>query len=343
MEGQSAPGHRRPLVIIPRQVADRFTAEIRGNPRVEVGGKYLGHIRGNGRYRTLAKRQEALRSGLTFEVTDYLEDGPDAERTGTFHRGDAEWQTQEFRRREQQDPELEQLGSWHSHHPNGLGTLSAGDIRGYKATVNDRGHNHDFFFVSLGVDQGGFATAKHYLFIRGDDEPHKLALDDIMIVDGESDRQASSEDEQRRVEMSGQRQSPVEESNQGVSRQLLLPEWSETERGRKVLAHEQECLRNRAFAGIRLSVTQGRLMASGSIRTDEGSARISLLYPSAPDRQDGLLKIATSGQLEIQATVPGELSQGLERAAAVVSEFLQFVDGIRPTGSRGIIRKLRGQ
>ena len=73
-----------------------------------------------------------------------------------FHRGDAQWQTQEFRRLEREDPALEQLGSWHSHHPNGLGRLSAGDINGYKATVNDRGHNHDFFFVSLGVDQRRF-------------------------------------------------------------------------------------------------------------------------------------------------------------------------------------------
>ena len=82
MERQSAAGRHRPLIIIPRRVADRFTAEIRANPRVEVGGKYLGHIHGKGRYRTLAKRQEALRSGLTFEVTVYLDDGPRAERSG---------------------------------------------------------------------------------------------------------------------------------------------------------------------------------------------------------------------------------------------------------------------
>ena len=137
------------------------------------------------------------------------------------------------------------------------------------------------------------------------------------------------------VEMSGQRQSPVDEGNHGIGRQLWLPEWSETSHGRKMLAHEQERLRDHAFTGIRLSVMQGRLVAKGSIGTDKGSAMISLLYPSTPDRQDGLLKIATTAQPEIQATVPGELSEGLEQAAAVVSEFLQFAHSIRRTGNLG--------
>ena len=419
-------GRRGPLVIVPRRVADRFTAEIRAHPHIEVGGKYVGFIRGASRYKSLVERKNAL-SGLVFHVTDYLDDGPNAERTGGFHRGDADWQTQEFRRLEQQNPDLEQLGSWHSHHPNGMGTLSSGDIHGYMATVNDRGHNHDFFFVSLGVDRSGFASARHYLFVREDSVFYELTVDNVRVAKDEPvrpagnagqqepaaaqpsnpapasdaaqhgtmhdgaaaqnhpaqvpektmtpdktapdktapdqtapDNQASGNQwehkpaeyrqaEYRAAEMSSSGTPEMRSSGPAGSheagRQLLLPGWSDTSRGRKMLAQEKDILRDHAFAGIRLSVVQGRLMAKGPMRSDKDSVTISLLYPSTPDSHDGLLKIATTTPPEIQVSIPGELSAGLLEAAALVNEFLRFTRAICQTDSFGrrVLKQFRGR
>jgi len=410
MDKQSATRRQGPLVIIPCQVADRFTAEIQAHPCIEVGGKYLGFIRGASRCQSLVERQNEL-SKLILEVTDYLDDGPNAERTGGFHMGDADWQTREFRKLEQQNPNLEQLGSWHSHHPNGMGTLSRGDIDGYMATVNDRGHNHDFFFVSLGVDRSGFTTARHYLFVRGDKHFYELSAGNVRVTKGKSDLQSGSAaqkglagsqlsgsasahdaaqpgarhddtaaqhyaapapganvvqvqrtntvapDQQapgsqwggKRGEMQSAGTSQTHSSgpadNRGAGRQLLLPEWNETPSGRELLAREKEILRDQAFAGIRLSVVQGRLMAKGSIMTDKDSATISLLYPSAPGGHDGLLKIATATQPQIELTVPGELSEGLEQAVVLVHKFLGLAHAICRTDSLGgrVLKQLRGK
>ena len=133
--------------------------------------------------------------------------------------------------------------------------------------------------------------------------------------------------------------------NRGAGRQLLLPEWSETPRGHQLLAREKDILRDHAFAGIRLSVVEGRLIAKGSIKADKDSVTISLLYPSVPGGYDGLLKIATAVQPQIELTVPGELSEGLEQVAALVHEFLRFARAIYPTDSFGgrVRRQFRGR
>ncbi len=377
MDLPSRAGRKGPLVIIPRRVADRFTAEIQANPRVEVGGKYLGFIRGQGRYRTLEERLNAV-SSLIFQVTDYLDDGPKAERAAGFHMGDVDWQVREFRKLERQFPELEPLGSWHSHHPNGMSTLSTGDIHGYMATVNHPDHTHDFFFVSLGVDRSGFATARHYLFIRDDNAFYELTVDNVRVVakdesiqqhgtmQGDTADQDSTAQEpdntvrgpdkqapdNKRVQTSETMQSSDRpemqpsgaEASDGVGRQLRLPGWSDTSHGRKMLGREQDCLRDRAYTGIRLVVKDGRLIAKGSITADKGSATISLLYPSTPGRHDGLLEIAATAQPEIRVQVPGELSAGLEQAAVVVNEFLEFVRSIRrPDSLVGrVMKQFRG-
>jgi len=56
--------------------------------------------------------------------------------------------------------------SWHSHHPNGLRHLSAGDLNSYYQDVNDPNFRLDFFLVSLALDYKGFERARHFLFQR---------------------------------------------------------------------------------------------------------------------------------------------------------------------------------
>lgn len=380
-------------MFVARHVAERFTQEIRFHPHVEVGGKYVGFIRGAARYGSLAERHDALPS-LVFEIVDYLEDGPRADRTPTFHRGDAAWQTAQFRALEARYPEIEQLGSWHSHHSNGLDGLSAGDVRGYTETVNDPGHNHDFFLASLGVDRAGFTTARHYLFIRQDPVFYKIRAEDIKIREiialtaaasdardgagrdtpppGENTDPAARElvpesppEEGRAAPhppgahaASGSRpHSPdgPHEPRQGpavndefadsgdapprggsasgtggysIGQSLHVPGWSDTPEGRKALAGENR-LRDSVFPRLRLSVGRERLFAKGPIDTSVGRVSVSLLYPSAAGRHDGLLKFTTVDEPRIESTVPGLLATGLDGVKATLPEFVRFVQGVR--------------
>ena len=44
------------------------------------------------------------------------------------------------------------LGSWHTHHCNGLTELSPGDIKSYKETLNSRDYDLNYFFALLVTD-----------------------------------------------------------------------------------------------------------------------------------------------------------------------------------------------
>ena len=357
-----------PRVIIPLAVAERFTREIRAHPRVEVGGKYVGFVRGAARYETLDERRLALRE-LTFEVTDYLDDGPEAYRTPSFHRGDARWQTAEFRKLEARQPDIEQLGSWHSHHPNGLAMLSLGDIRGYQETVNHPGHNHDFFFVSLGVDLDGFPTARHYIFIRGSRDYYPLPRTSIEVVahppnppvddsgttdrpgtpeaeeaetlgqTGEGDHQPPAADSQpesarpwpaRGTAQPANDRGPAADRHDSDGELRSVPGWSESSAGRKAIRAEYKLLRKPEFAHLRLSIAQGRLLARGWVDTSVGRVSVSLLYPSTADREDGLLKLATIDQPVISATISGALACGLKGLRTSLKQFAGDVARRRP-------------
>jgi len=350
---------RFPHILIAPSVADRFTEEIQKNPHIEVGGKYLGFIHGRARYDKLSDRINAL-GDLTIEIKYHLDDGPKAQRTPTFHRGDAKWQTEVFRKLERKYPDIEQLGSWHSHHPNGLNRLSNGDIRGYGETVNDPGHNHDFFFVSLGVDSRGFSTARHYLFIRGDTRYYTVPADLIQLKrkDAESPSsatQAANEVPHRQAkdEHAGQAPSPEKSASSASSatgaetgsqehsatgldeRTVNVPGWSDTADGRKILARETELVRQGVFMGMKMSIHDGRLIVRGEVDTNEGRVFVSLLYPSMAGRVDGLLKLKTLDKEAIEVTLPGSLSPGLEQTEAALADFLHFVHEVRRRSSTG--------
>jgi hypothetical protein len=75
--------------------------------------------------------------------------GPNAQRTPTSFIQDGDWQEQEFRRIERKIVNIEHLGNWHTHHVNGLQTLSQGDADTYRRIVNSPNHNTDFFYALL--------------------------------------------------------------------------------------------------------------------------------------------------------------------------------------------------
>jgi hypothetical protein len=354
-EQTHAPGPGHPTVIVPMTVAERFTREIHSHPKVEVGGKYLGFVRGEARCATTEERLLAL-SRLTFEITDYLDDGPKAERTPSYHRGDARWQTAEFRKHEARDPDIEQLGSWHSHHPNGLRTLSSGDIRGYQETVDDPGHNHDFFFVSLGVDLDGFATAKHYVFVRGSWQFFEVPPSSIRVVRtvsetaakppaakgeaaGSAGANADVEELSSQNKDTGQQQNsahvppiPKERGKKekhapaGQSYQRLeISGWSDTADGRRALTDENRLLDRPEFEHVQLSAGRGRLLARGWFETKVGRVSVSLVYPTRPWGEDGLLKLVTLDGPIVDVALQGRDATGLDGVRKSLKYFVDYV------------------
>ena len=140
----------------------------------ETGGRLLGTYRHeDGRFE--------------IEVTDVLDAGPQAQRSPTFFLQDGEYQERRFREIEAQQPNIEHLGNWHTHHVNGLRTLSGGDRDTYFRTVNHDKHNTDFFYALLVVSRNRRGdpryTVKHFLFRRGDSNIYEIPAHDVHIVD----------------------------------------------------------------------------------------------------------------------------------------------------------------
>ncbi|WP_290054346.1 hypothetical protein [Amycolatopsis solani] len=358
--------HALPQVLVPQDVAEKFDAEIVAHPKIEVGGKWVGFIVGLSKYDRLEERLAGL-ADLKFVVFDFIEDGPEAKRTATYHIGDRRWQESCFRRLEERYPEIENLGSWHSHHPNRSVDLSDGDIRGYQQTVDSPGHNHDYFFASLAVNISGFSTARHYLFVRGGDRYFELPRDhvhvvaraepEIMIarlrndakekkpeaVTGGSDGSMPAEEApgvtSERTPAHDVENRRAEAGKDGGSEQrasLGIAGWTESPKGREALIREQDRIRRPEFASIRLVVVRNRLVARGLVETTTGPVTVSFLYPTGAGLADGLLKLGTTVSPVVEVTLPGDLVRDFADVKTELGKFIEYVT--RGTGRSKLLR-----
>jgi hypothetical protein len=139
----------------------------------ETGGRLLGTCRdGDGH--------------TEVEVKTVLEPGPNAQRSATHFFQDGKHQERLFRAIEASHPEIEHLGNWHTHHVNGLTTLSGGDKATYFSTVNHEKHNIDFFYALLVVskNRGGNPryAIKHFIFRRNDRTIYEIPPDEVRVV-----------------------------------------------------------------------------------------------------------------------------------------------------------------
>ncbi len=140
----------------------------------ETGGRLIGNYKKNG-------------NKYTIEVSGIIEPGPKATRTATSFFQDGEYQEKIFRSVEEKHPDVEHLGSWHTHHVNGLDTLSSGDRATYQRIVNHHMHNTDFFYALLVVEKktGGQQryTIKHYFLRRKDSAIYEIPDSQVHIID----------------------------------------------------------------------------------------------------------------------------------------------------------------
>lgn len=140
----------------------------------ETGGRLIGT------YRTTEELYEVNVHGV-------IGPGPAARRSATSFFQDGDHQESVFRRIEEKHPEVEHLGNWHTHHCNGLATLSQGDHATYHRIVNHEKHNTDFFYALLVVrkNHGGdprFET-KHYFFRRNNQHVDEISARNVKVAD----------------------------------------------------------------------------------------------------------------------------------------------------------------
>lgn len=167
---------KRPKVkiSIARGVLDAIFDECDQFDVDETGGRIIGTYRRKGTH-------------YDIEVLGVIGPGPNARRTRTSFFQDGEYQESVFRSVEKQHPEIEHLGNWHTHHVNGLSSLSSGDETTYRTIVNHHKHNTDFFYALLVVQKAPGRDerykVKHYFLRRDDDVVYEIPEWQVRIAD----------------------------------------------------------------------------------------------------------------------------------------------------------------
>ena len=159
---------------IRRRVLDEICDECDRFAVDETGGRIIGTYQKNSK-------------GFEVQVLDVIGAGPNAKRSPTTFFQDGEYQEKVFRAMEAKQPDIEHLGNWHTHHVNGLRTLSSGDKATYRRIVNHDRHNTDFFYALLVVektsDRNRRYEMKHYVLLRGGDSIYEISDRDIEVVE----------------------------------------------------------------------------------------------------------------------------------------------------------------
>jgi len=140
----------------------------------ETGGRLIGTYEKKG-------------AQYDIRVMGVLGPGPNAKRSPTSFFQDGEYQEKIFRAIENKHPHIEHLGNWHTHHVNGLQTLSSGDKTTYRKTVDHDKHNTDFFYALLVVrktpGRDRRYEVKHYFFRQNDETIYEIPNDQVEVVD----------------------------------------------------------------------------------------------------------------------------------------------------------------
>ena len=161
-------------VIIYSGVLESIFSECDKFDTHETGGALLGTYQGS-----------AMLGTLSIIVSGVIDAGPKARRTATSFFKDGEYQEKVFRQVERLHPEIEHLGNWHTHHVNGLQTLSVGDVETYHKNVNSENHNTDFWYALLVTKRlrMGRYGVKHFMLFRGDSAEYELLPGEIEVLD----------------------------------------------------------------------------------------------------------------------------------------------------------------
>jgi len=167
-------------ISMPRKALEAIFDECDGFEIDETGGRIIG---------TYKRRGKSKNREYDINVLGIIGPGPNAKRSPTSFFQDGEYQEKIFRAVERQYPDLEHLGNWHTHHVNGLSTLSSGDKVTYHNIVNHHKHNTDFFYALLVVrrtpNRGQRYEIKHYLVFRDDDVVYEIPASQVHVLESQ--------------------------------------------------------------------------------------------------------------------------------------------------------------
>jgi len=161
-------------ITIARGVLDAIFDECDLYDSHETGGRLIGTYSKKGAH-------------YDIQLQGLIAPGPAAQRSATSFFQDGEYQEALFRKIEEEHPNIEHLGNWHTHHCNGLATLSSGDHATYGRIVNHEKHNTDFFYALLVVRKTPNSDAryfiKHFIFHRNSNRVDEVPPSHVHIVD----------------------------------------------------------------------------------------------------------------------------------------------------------------
>jgi hypothetical protein len=290
-------GSSRCEVIFDRHVFEYIVYELQRYPRSEEGGKYIGYVDLNSKSRVTDRNYRVI-------ITDFLPGGPKAKRTAVEFLPDGEFQEGLFRQAESRDRNVEHLGTWHSHHCNGLDRLSEGDIEGYFKTVSKRAYRPDVFVASLVKHlprhPHDIGWIDHFLFIRHEERFYKIT-GEITIADYPS----------KFGDITGHLL-----GRDHTEAEIAL--WHETEAGKRILAEDKRFFTDRFGDNIRATRKDGVIrMACGT-----GSKLISVSYPLAPGDRE--IKVQVGSESRTILTIGCDYAERLVAYAASLSALEHF-------------------
>lgn len=165
----------RVKISICKDVLEAIFDECDRNDVDETGGRIVGFYSQSG-------------NKLNIKACGLIGPGSNARRSPTSFFQDGAYQETVFRKIETEYPEIEHLGNWHTHHVNGLNTLSAGDVDTYKRIVNHEKHNTDFFYALLVVAKNRTFynreryLVKHFLLKREESLIYEVPSAQVKII-----------------------------------------------------------------------------------------------------------------------------------------------------------------
>lgn len=158
-------------IIVPENLLHDISKECDKYPNLETGGRLVGKVHYN-------------RYSVTINIEQLIDAGENAKRTAGSLFQDSNYQARIFSSLASKDRLIEYLGSWHSHHCNGLDTLSGGDEQTYHNIANHQKHNLNFFLAMLVVQgaNGNKYDCKFFIFTRNNSDYFEVKNSDILVI-----------------------------------------------------------------------------------------------------------------------------------------------------------------
>jgi hypothetical protein len=266
-------------IVFDRHVFDYILTEIQRYPTSEEGGKYIGYIES-------AEQNRSKDRDYRIVITDFLPGGPKATRTAVEFLPDGDFQENLFRQAERKDHNVEHVGTWHSHHCNGLNRLSGGDIEGYFKTVNKAAYRPEVLVASLvkHVPRNSRDSnwIDHFLFVRNHEGFYKITHH-ITVADSPT----------RFGEITGH--IPDDQSAPTATRAGnigLATSWHETEIGRETLAQDKRFFTGRFGQNLRATRRDGVI----TITCGTGAKFIAVSYPLNVNDREIKIRVASESR-----------------------------------------------